>query len=181
MAKKWRSPKRIDEVAMAIIATVVIAILFSWLSEIICIASGLLFFILLFVLTYLWETVDLEYDARKAAREMKKINTDENHGWKELLLHGDFKALALRKGPKTAATIYFLTYFGFFFIAAMPVYIFYHRDYTYSEFLMIFAVFFLIQAYGRKNIYDLALEMLKKGETEEYREPEPTFPIGEKR
>jgi FtsH-binding integral membrane protein len=180
MAKRWNSPRLRDAVMLTIIALVVIAILFSWLSKIICIASGVLFFLLLFVLAYLWETADIEHDAKVAAREMSKIDLDENRGWRELLFHGDFKVLAMRKGTKTALAIYFFVFFGEFFILILLLYFSYPKnDLSYLVVLLIiFAVLALIKAYAKKKTYDLALEMLEKGEVEGYKEPEPTFPIG---
>ena len=177
MTKGWNSPKLRDAVMMTIIATAVIAILFSWLAAIICIASGIIIIVLFFVFIFMWETVDIEYDAKVIAKEMTKINVDKNTGWKELLLHGDFKVLALRKGPKTAAIIFFLIYFGPMIAVFAISYILYPKNDIYIPivFLLSFGSVGFIRAYAKEKTYELAIKRLEKGEADEYHEPEPTF------
>ena len=95
-------------------------------------------------------------------------------------MHGDFKELALKKGPERAAAIYFLLYFGTVAIGFALTYAFYpKKDITYPIiFLLGFGATGLIRAYAKSKTYRMAIEMLEKGEYDDYREPEPTFPAG---
>ena len=187
MAKIKNSKMTRDALLKAVIAVILIALvlaIFSGFGGSICLGAGVLIFVLLFVHMFLWETVDIEYDAHVAASEMRKINTAETTGWLELILKGDFRTLAMRKGPKTAAIIYFLSY------SAVPLpfliaYLFFGNSHPpandpvfYAVMFLTFVAFIAVRAYSRKKVYERAMVLMENGEIEEkHYEAEPTFPL----